>query len=116
MSAFVLCAGNIKTAQTSTPSPSINMSPIENALAEVESLATGGFFCYTTIAKKHGIWRSTLTRRHQAATQSYASKSINQRKLDDQQEQELVRYISRLTSTRLTTYKGLDTEFCFGCG
>jgi hypothetical protein len=73
------------------------MSPIENALAELELLAPGELVRYTKTAKKHGVWRSTLTCRHQAATQSYASKSINQRKLDDQQEQELVRYITSLT-------------------
>jgi hypothetical protein len=60
------------------------MSLIENALAELESLASGELVRYTNTAKKHGVWRSTLTYRHQAATQLYASKLINQRKLDDQ--------------------------------
>jgi hypothetical protein len=87
------------------------MSPIENALAELESLAPGELVRYTKTAKKHGVWRSTLTRRHQAATQSYASKSINQRKLNDQQEQELVRYIARLTKQGLPPTRALIQDF-----
>lgn len=87
------------------------MSPIENALAELESLAPGELVRYAKTAKKHGVWRSTLTRRHQAATQSYASKSINQRKLDDQQEQELVRYITSLTKQGLPPTRALIQNF-----
>src|ERR1700712_3740459 len=90
------------------------MSPIDEALAEIESLRTIDSICYTTIAEKHGVWRSTLTRRHQATTLSNASKSINQRKLDDQQEQELVRYITRLTRQGLPPTRALIQNFASG--
>jgi hypothetical protein len=89
--------GELQTPQYPVPPTPTNMSPIEDALAEIESLRPTDSICYTEVAKRHGVWRSTLTRRHQAATRSNSNKSINQRKLDEQQEQELVRYIARLT-------------------
>jgi hypothetical protein len=46
-----------------------------------------------------------------ATTLSNASKSINQRKLDDQQEQELVRYIGRLTRQGLLPTRALIQNF-----
>jgi hypothetical protein len=103
--------GEHQTPQSSNPSDHTNMSPIEDALAEIESLRSIDSICYTTVAEKHGVWRSTLTRRHQATTQSNASKSINQRKLDDQQEQELVRYIGRLTKQGLPPTRALIQNF-----
>jgi predicted DNA-binding protein (UPF0251 family) len=60
--------GEHQTPQFTKPSDHTNMSPIEDALAEIESLRSTDSICYTTIAEKHGFWRSTLTRRHQATT------------------------------------------------
>ena len=48
----------------STPDNSINMAPIDDALAEIELLEPGEKFTYTEIANKYSLWRSTLTRRH----------------------------------------------------
>jgi hypothetical protein len=76
--------GELQTPQSPVPPTPTNMSPIEDALAEIESLRPTDSICYTNVSKRHGVWRSTLTRRHQAATLSNASKSINQRKLDEQ--------------------------------
>jgi hypothetical protein len=103
--------GEPQTPQSPIPSIPTNMSPIEEALAEIESLRHIDSICYTTIAEKYGVWRSTLTRRHQATTLSNASKSINQRKLDDQQEQELVRYITRSTKQGLSPTRALIQNF-----
>jgi hypothetical protein len=103
--------GEHQTPQSSISSDPINMSPIKDALAEIESLRLVDSICSTTIAEKHGVWRSTLTRRHQATTLSNASKPINQRKLDKQQEQGLVRYIGRLTRQGLPPTRALIQSF-----
>jgi hypothetical protein len=103
--------GELQTPQSPVPLTPTNMSPTEDVLAEIESLRSIDSICYTNVAKKHGVWRSTLTRRHQAATLSNASKSINQRKLDEQQEQELVRYIARLTRQGLPPTRALIQNF-----
>jgi hypothetical protein len=103
--------GEHQTPQFTKPSDNTNMSPIEDALAEIESLRSIDSICYTTIAEKRGVWRSTLTRRHRATTLSNAGKSINQRELDDQQEQELVRYTGRLTRQGLPPTRDLIQNF-----
>ncbi|KAK7177301.1 hypothetical protein PSPO01_16649 [Paraphaeosphaeria sporulosa] len=66
------------------------MAPIDDAVAEINSLDPSDKLCYTKIASKHGVERSTLSRRHRAVTQSHASKTTNQQKLTPQQEAELV--------------------------
>jgi transposase-like protein len=40
------------------------MAPIDLALAEIKSLDSGERVNYTQIAKKHGVDRNTLSRRH----------------------------------------------------
>jgi hypothetical protein len=92
----VMHAG-LKPPQTSTPHNSATMSPIEAALAEVKARKPGQDLCYTTIAAKYDVNRSTLSRRHRAVTTSRAAKSTNQQKLNPQQEQELVQYTEGLT-------------------
>jgi hypothetical protein len=42
----------------------INMSPIDDALASLESLKPGESINYTQVANKYGCDRSTLSRRH----------------------------------------------------
>ena len=69
------------------------MGSIEDALAEMESLKPGESPNYTRIANKRDVVRSTLTRRHQAATTSRATNALNQQKLSKQQERELIHYI-----------------------
>jgi hypothetical protein len=101
----------LQTPQSPVPPTPTDMSPIEDAFAEIESLRPIESICHTNVAKKNVIWRSTLTRRHQAATISIASKSINQRKLGEQKEQELVRCIARLTKQGLTSIKALIQNF-----
>jgi hypothetical protein len=49
---------------TSTRNISINMSPIEAALAAIKALEPGEKLIYTHIAAKYGIDRTTLARRH----------------------------------------------------
>lgn len=87
------------------------MAPIDDALAEIEALESSEEFSYKNIANKYGIWRSTLTRRHKAITQSHATKIINQQKLTPQQEAELVQYIEGLTARRLPPTREMIHNF-----
>jgi hypothetical protein len=104
MHVFIKCTRNIKhlkTCQTSTLHNSTTMSPIEEALLEIESLKPGEDFQYTTIARRHGVHRSTLSRRHRAVTASRAAVAAGQQKITPQQEAELVKYIEGLTARHL---------------
>ncbi|PVH91192.1 hypothetical protein DM02DRAFT_477256, partial [Periconia macrospinosa] len=69
------------------------MGPIDKAIEEIESLGQGKTFCYATIAKKHGVVRTTLMRRHKGITASRAASHVPTQKLNPQQEAELVKYI-----------------------
>jgi hypothetical protein len=73
------------------------MSPIEAALAAIKALEPGEKLVYTHITAKYSINRTTLARRHQGAAVSRDTQAHNQQALHPQQEQELLRYIKRLT-------------------
>jgi hypothetical protein len=73
------------------------MEGIDAALAEIDSLDPGEQFSYVQIAKKHGVNRTTLARRHQRVQAPRAEANRNQPKLTPQQEEELVAYIRELT-------------------
>ncbi|KAF1364610.1 hypothetical protein EJ07DRAFT_97597, partial [Lizonia empirigonia] len=66
---------------------------LEAALREIDRLKPGEKICYTDIAKKYGVVRSTLTRRHKAITTPITNMSGR--------ESTLVEYINRLTHRRL---------------
>jgi len=87
------------------------MAPIDDALAEIDSLDASEKLCYTKIANKYGVERSTLSRRHRAVTQSHASKITNQQKLTPQQEAELVKYIEGLTARHLPPTREMIRNF-----
>jgi len=57
------------------------MEPIEAALVAIGSLGPGESINYTAIAKKYGVERSALSRRHRAITHARADEGINRRKL-----------------------------------
>lgn len=81
---YPLLPGNLQTSQSPIPSYHTNMTQIEEAIAEIELLRPIDSICYTTVAKKHDFWHSTSTLRYQATTVSSVSKSIGQRRLDEQ--------------------------------
>jgi len=60
------------------------MEPIEAALVAIESLGPGESINYAAIAKKYGVERSTLSRRHRAIIYTRADEGINRRKLSPQ--------------------------------
>jgi hypothetical protein len=100
-----------QNTQTSQPHNSTTMAPIDDALTALESLQPGEKFSYRKIAKEYDVDRSTLTRRHQAITQSHASKIINQQKLTLQQEIELVKYIEGLIARHLPPIREMVQSF-----
>lgn len=80
---------------------------LEAALGELAAVNPGEDICYSKIAKKYGVVRSTLTRRHKAVSTSKTTKNISQQKLNPQQERELVGYIAELNSRSLPTTREL---------
>jgi Tc5 transposase DNA-binding domain/DDE superfamily endonuclease len=87
------------------------MGSIEAALAAIESLGLGESINYAKIAKEYRANRSTLSRRHRAKTQPRKVKAINQQRLSPQQEQELIRYIKKLTERGLPPTRQMIQNF-----
>ena len=87
------------------------MAPIDDALAELESLEPGEEYSYRKIAAKYGVVRSTLTRRHQGLVRPAQVKNSNQQKLTPEQEQELVQYIKGLTERHLPPTREMIRNF-----
>jgi hypothetical protein len=87
------------------------MSPIEAALAAIEALEPGEKLSYTKIAREHGVHRSTLSRRHRGQTASRTAIIAERQNLHPQQEQELLRYIERLTGRGLPPTRPMIRSF-----
>jgi hypothetical protein len=90
---------------------SINMNPMDKAIEEIESLEEGETFRYAKIAKKYGVVRTTLMRRHKGITASSAASHVPAQKLNPQQEAELVKYIEGLTARRLQPTRDMVRNF-----
>ncbi|KAF1972558.1 hypothetical protein BU23DRAFT_467686 [Bimuria novae-zelandiae CBS 107.79] len=73
------------------------MAPIDDALAEIDSLDPSDKLCYTKIANEHGVERLTLSRRHRALT--------------PQQEAELIKYIKGLIARYLLPIRKIIRNF-----
>jgi hypothetical protein len=87
------------------------MDPIDEAVAVIESLDKGGHFTYTAMAHQYNVSRTTLSRRHRQIQGSLEDMSINQQKLNPQQELELVQYIIRLTKRGLAPTRVMTQRF-----
>ncbi|KAF1935023.1 hypothetical protein EJ02DRAFT_362398 [Clathrospora elynae] len=87
------------------------MALIEAVLAAIESLEPGEKFTYQQIAAAHGVNQSTLSRRHKQSHVLHEAKSINQQKLNPQQELELVEYIKMLTKRGLPPTREMVQNF-----
>ncbi|THC87091.1 hypothetical protein EYZ11_013464 [Aspergillus tanneri] len=72
------------------------MDSIEAAIAEIESRKPGELFSYRNIAKKFGVDRITLARRHQGIQGTKADQYKSQRLLSNKQAKELIKYINKL--------------------
>jgi alkylated DNA nucleotide flippase Atl1 len=93
--------GNLICANFSQHHNTTTMTGIEEALAECDSIPSGDKTPWQRIADKHGVVRSTLTRRHRRETRSREEVSTSQQNLQPQQEAELVKYIEGLTERKL---------------
>jgi hypothetical protein len=87
------------------------MSPIEAALAAIEALEPSEKLIYAQIARKYSVAVSTLSQRHRGVSSSRAIKAQNQQALHPQQEQELLRYIERLTRQGLPPTRPMIRRF-----
>lgn len=72
---------------------------LEEALAACDTYASKDDIPWTKIAEKHGVVRSTLTRKWRGQTRS-REESIARQKLNPKKEEELVKYIEDLTACR----------------
>ncbi|KAF1924574.1 uncharacterized protein M421DRAFT_424711 [Didymella exigua CBS 183.55] len=77
------------------------MTGITEALAECDSVPSDDKIPWQKIADRHGVVRSTLTRRHCRETCSWKEVSTSQQNLQPEQEAELVKYIEDLTERKL---------------
>jgi hypothetical protein len=84
------------------------MDPIQEAIAEIESRELGDEFSYQAIAKKYGVARMTLMRRHKGETEAYGLRRLS---LHPEHEAELVRYIKTLTERRLPPTRTMVQQF-----
>ncbi|KAF7568779.1 hypothetical protein PtrM4_133920 [Pyrenophora tritici-repentis] len=87
------------------------MSQIDAAIAAIESLEPGEQFSYRQIAAEYHCNRTTLARRHQGLASSRSTMAENQQALHPQQEEELLRYIERLTSQGLPPTRPMIRRF-----
>jgi AraC-like DNA-binding protein len=102
---------NICNTPTSARRISNNMNPIDAAIDAIESREPGANLSYREVAKQSGVDRTTLSRRHQGRTQSYAAASQQRQLLSPQQEQELIRYIERSTEQGLPPTREMVHNF-----
>jgi hypothetical protein len=84
------------------------MDPIQEAIEEIESREPGEHFSYQQLAKKYGVNRCTLARRHKGLTEAYGVKHLS---LHPQHETELVRYIDTLTEQCLPPTREMIQRF-----
>jgi hypothetical protein len=87
------------------------MPGINDALAQIAELSPGEKICYTKIAEKHGVDRSTLSRRHRGVQQPRDSANVHQRKLNPQQEDYLAKYVESLIARHLPPTREMIGNF-----
>jgi len=84
------------------------MAPIDDALAALESQEPPN---YSATAKQFGISRTVLSRRHRGINVSREEAAENKRLLSTQQEQELVKYINKLSAQGLPPTNAMVRNF-----
>lgn len=90
------------------------MNPIDAAIAALESQDPEEQLSYRAAAKKLGVAASTLTRRHHKQTQSCNAAAEQRRLLTPQQEAELIKYTSDLSSRGLTPTRSMVKTYVSG--
>ena len=84
------------------------MDPIQEAVEEIESRDPGDDFSYQAIAKKFGIDRRTLARRHQGLS---TTRNAAHLVLHPEHEAELVQYIRTLNERSLPPSRAMIQQF-----
>lgn len=84
------------------------MDPIQEAIEEIESRDPGDDFSYQAIAKKFGIDRRTLARRHQGLS---TTRNAAHLVLHPEHEAELVQYIRTLNERSLPPSRAMIQQF-----
>jgi hypothetical protein len=102
---------NYEINTTLTRHNSIDMDPIQAAIAAFESRELGEQTSYTKIAAKYNVDRSTLSRRHQGLQAPQQARTLQKLILNPQQELELVRYIKTLTERALPPTREMIRNF-----
>jgi transposase-like protein len=87
------------------------MTPIDNAIADLELPKEGADFRVTQIADRHGVNRSTLSKRWRGLTGSQSDGYAQQQLLNPKQEDELARYIEDLTAKLLPPTRQMIRNF-----
>lgn len=87
------------------------MDSIDKAIEDIKSHKSGEQWSYRGIAKKHGVARETLRRLHQEISLPREEYKNQQRKINPQQELELVKYIEKLTARRLSPTREMIQNF-----
>ena len=93
---------------TSTRHNSTNMDPIQEAIREIESCELGEQFSYQQLAKKYGVNRCTLARRHKGIHEAHGLRRLS---LHPHHETELVQYIDTLTERCLPPSREMIQRF-----
>jgi hypothetical protein len=87
------------------------MDPILDAIAAINAHEAGDKPSYRQTAKKFGVDRTTLARRHQGKTRSHAGEAQQRILLSPQQEKQLVGYIGGLTKRGLLPTREMIRNF-----
>jgi hypothetical protein len=87
------------------------MTPIDDAIADLELTEEGADFALTQITDYHGVNRSTLSKRWRGLTGSQSDGYAQQQLLNPKQENELVRYIENLTAKLLPPTRQMIRNF-----
>ncbi|KAF2022551.1 hypothetical protein EK21DRAFT_15158, partial [Setomelanomma holmii] len=83
------------------------MSAIEDAIAAIKLRKSGDDFTYTEVVNQFNVDQSTFSQRHKGKTSSFKAK----KKLNLQQELELVQYIRDLTERGLPPTREMIQNF-----
>jgi hypothetical protein len=108
------CTRNTKTPKyspTLTRHNSTNMAPIDDVLAAIKAQELGEQLVYQDYAKKYGVNRSTLSRRHRRVCCSRDDYASHKQVLTPVQEAGLVEYINRLTKQGLPPTREMIQNF-----
>jgi transposase len=90
------------------------MDPMELATRAMEAQSEGENVSYTKVAEEYNVSRHTLARRCKGIQASVQAKAIKQRKLNPQQEEELIKYVEKLTVRGLSPTREMLRRFALG--